>query len=752
MSAQMRCDSETAGRLCLGSMPIVKQIRRDGLFTLIWQAVAPGITVGSMAVPQALSYALLADLPPEYGLYASTFGLFAYCVFGSSPELSVGPVAMASILIEGVITTTLDEDATVDDKINIAAAITFIVGVSMMLFGLIGMGRITRLISQPVIAGFTIGAAILIGLSQVKYLFKIEVKNHPYPMQTVAEIFENIGDTDGATLGMSISCILFLLAMKEAKKRFPQPEGVAFSKQKWWVILIQVACTMNALMVVLVYTPLSALLEHYDVELKVVGSLPSGIKSPNLPDFSHMTGSAIIASIVISAIGFMESYAAGMKMQTVDRLAKGEGVNANQELFAIGCANLVASFFNGFTVFGSIGRTAVSANTGASSTFHGAITGCFVIFVLLVLLPAFEKLPYCALASIVIVAVAGLVDYQIIRDAWAMQRREGAVMLITILAVLGIGIQYGVLVGAGISLAVVSHRAALPHTALLGKVEKSDPDFAGQWRDATLHQNTRQSPGTIVLRVDAAIFFANCEAVKNRCLQVIYDYEELAKCDYEELAKKSPSATETEARAGFSMQTPAPDAPSDSIVHVPLRKRTTAAALEEGVTVTAKAALVHAKKKKKADAILPVATTPRVELHSLVLHLGQVDYVDISGVLMLRTLDQILRTRGLRFALSQPVGPVIAMLERAAAMHRSKSAEDMKPLSDITHRRPLAERTFHSIEAALKWLGEVPKGRANRTPGSQDVEADVASKQSNPATETEMSQMATDAPQLPAQM
>jgi len=663
-------------------MPIIGKVQRNGFLSLFLTALIPGFTVGFMIVPQAIAYALLAGLPPIYGLYSSTVTVFIYSLFGSSGQLSVGPVAMVSLLTKGVIDGTLPTNATEEQMIQVAIVLAFSVGSLQLLMGILRLGSITKLLSHDVLMGFTSAAAIIIGFSQMKYIFGITVGRHHYPWQTIANVFGNLQYTNSVELLISFACLFLLIVMKIWRKRNQQWQDGNTAPPMWWKVLKSIT-SMAALVVVVIFTPISYILYQNGVVLKIVGEQPAGIPLPSIPSFSTVFASSsssshldlvdtngtivvsncstgttaatatvdentvltfCISAVVIALIGFMESLAVAV---SVDESEDGEdGVEANQELVALGLANVIGSFFSSFPVAGSFGRTAVSSKAGANSTMASFVTGCFVVFALLLLMPAFAYLPYAVLASIIEVAVVGLFDIHGFQMAWRVSKSEFIVSISTFVAVLAVGIEYGVLIGAAVSIGFVLRRASVPRIILLGKVRSNASKFSGSWRERKRYQDTMLLPtgNSIVLRVDSAIFFANAAYIMQESLRYVKNHQ----CEHPTSQMKEQKQEPT---------------PSEVI--------------EMNTENTEKENKNNRPKR-------------------FVLHLSSVDYIDLSGIHMIHDLDHALSTRGFTLYLTCPRLPVREMLNR---VNKEPHPHGGTCSSNTTIK--LSERTFDSIEEVV---------------------------------------------------
>jgi SulP family sulfate permease len=715
--------------------PVVGKSRREGFCALLKDALVPGLTVGFMAVPQCIAYALLAGLPPIYGLYASTVGVFVYALIGTSAQLAVGPVALVSLLTKGVIDGELGdpETATEAQIVAIAVVLAFCVGAVQIVLGLVRAGGITSFLSHDVLAGFTASAAVIIAFSQMKYIFGIPVGRHHYPWETIADVFANLGQTNGSELAVSLSCLALLVAMKVWKKRHPAWTGADSAKPPCWFKTMTLLCSMSALVVVIIFTPVSAALHANGVALKIVGPQPGGFPVPSVPDFaivfrsfvpvaytadanasattaaaaaaaaltncsaahsrqlaaaasssgSSSSGAAtdgnsgstlLISAVVIALIGFMESYAVAVAVATDDD----DGVNANQELVAIGLANVVGSFFSGLPIAGSFGRTAVAAKSGAKSTVAAAVTGCFVVISLLLLMPAFTYLPYAVLAAIIEVAVVGLVDVDAFVTSWKVSKPEFIITSATFVSVLALGIEMGVLLGAALSICFALRRAAIPNMVILGRVRDEVPHAGGTWRDTTRFRNTFTPRHTIIVRVDSAIFFANTSHIAQQCLKMAKDSDLSDKVVRNiehrlEEGQKEDAAEEREDR---------PTMPDEWLA------KTSKTEVEDDKEEEEE----EEKGKEEEDTAINIQKRRSPEKKKrFILHLSSVDYIDLSGVHMLHSLDKALAARDFLLTLSYPRGPVRDMLQKANEV-----------LQEHHHdRKSLGARTFDSINEAI---------------------------------------------------
>ncbi|TVR89478.1 MAG: sulfate permease [Trueperaceae bacterium] len=440
-----------------------------------------GITVAVMLVPQGMAYALLAGMPPVAGLYASTVPLVAYALVGSSRSLAVGPVAIMSLLtLAGV--GALAEPGSAE-FIGLAGLLALMVGVLQLALGLLRGGVIVAFLSHAVVSGFTSAAAIVIGLSQLTHLLGVSLEAQA-PLAIAFEALRRLGDAHPATLAVGLGAVALLLAGTRLPKRFPTP-----------------------LVVVVLATTLVALLGLGDHGVRTVGVVPAGLPIPTLPDAPLSAVLALLpTALAIAFVGFMESIAVARSLSAKD----GERIDADRELVGLGLANLAAGMLAAFPVTGGFSRSAVNHRAGARSGLATIVTALLVAITLLVLTPLFRHLPQAALAALVIVAVAGLVDANTPRHLWRVRRSDALTLAVTFLATLTIGVEQGILSGVGFSLAVFVWRSAFPHVAVMGRLDEQ-----GVWRNVARYPDVRLAEGLVVLRPDASLYFANATYLRD---------------------------------------------------------------------------------------------------------------------------------------------------------------------------------------------------------------------------------------------
>lgn len=444
--------------------------------------LSAGLTVGVMLVPQGMAYALIAGMPPVYGLYASTIPLILYALLGTSRQLAVGPVAMVSLLTASGVGVLADAGS--GTYIALAITTALLVGVFQFALGLFRLGFMVNFLSHPVISGFTSAAAIVIGLSQLKHLFGISMPKGERLHEILLAAAQNISNTHWLTLGIGIGAIALIQGLKKWKKSFP-----------------------GSLVAVVLGILLVWGLGLHEQGVKIVGKVPGGLPEFGLPEFTGDSIKQLIpVALAIALVGFMESIAVAKAMQARHRNYK---LDANQELIALGAANIGGAFFASFPVTGGFSRTAVNDQAGARTGLATLISAFLILITLLFLTPLFEFLPNAILAAVIMVAVVGLIDYKEAIHLWHSNRSDFAMWMVTFLATLFIGIEQGIGLGVVLSLALVIYRTTRPHVAVLGRVPGS---FF--YRNVERFPNLETRPDVLIMRFDAQLYFANVNYFK----------------------------------------------------------------------------------------------------------------------------------------------------------------------------------------------------------------------------------------------
>ena len=445
--------------------------------------LSAGLSVGVMLIPQGMAYAIIAGLPPIYGLYACTVPLFIYAILGTSRQLAVGPVAMVSLLTASGI-GLLAEGGT-ELYLLLAVTLALMVGVFQFLLGLFKLGFLVNFLSHPVISGFTSAAALIIGLSQLKHLLGVNIPRSHHVHEILLHAIKEFGAINWITFGIGLSGILLIKGAKKYLKAIP-----------------------GQLLAVFFGIALVGGLGLTDQGVKIVGEVPKGLPAFALPSFDIGYLEALLPiALTISLVSFMESIAVAKAIQARHKDYK---VVPNQELIALGAANIGGAFFQSYPVTGGFSRTAVNDQAGAKTGMASIFSALLIILTLLFLTPLFYYLPKAILASVIMVAVFGLIDYKEAIHLWKSDRTDFWMLAITFIATLSLGIEIGIGIGVLLSLAMVIYKTTQPHVAILGQVPNTH-----FYRNVERFGQTIERKDLLIIRFDAQLYFANVNFVKD---------------------------------------------------------------------------------------------------------------------------------------------------------------------------------------------------------------------------------------------
>lgn len=439
-----------------------------------------------MLIPQGMAYALIAGLPPVYGLYASVVPQIIYAIFGTSRQLSVAPVAMDSLLVATGVSVMATEGS--EAYVTYAIMLAFFMGVAQFLLGAIRMGFITNLLAKPVISGFTSAAALIIGLNQLKYLLGVNLEKSNQVHRIIIDAFGKVGDTHIVTLLLGVAGIVLIKGIKKVNPKIPGA----------------LVAVVAGILVVLVFG-------LHNTGVSIVREVPEGLPAMILPDLSMETIEKLLPlSLTIAVVAFMEAFSVAKAIEAKRRDYK---VNPNQELIALGAANIVGSLFQSYPVTGGFSRSAVNNQAGANTPLASIISAVLVALTLLFLTPLFYHLPHAILAAIIMVAVSGLVDLAYAKTLWKTNKIEFALLLATFLITLQFSMVPGIVSGIILSILILLFKAANPHMAILGRVRG-----VGEFRNVKRFKDLELWEEVFVIRVDAPFAFVNIQTIKDRIL------------------------------------------------------------------------------------------------------------------------------------------------------------------------------------------------------------------------------------------
>ena len=359
-------------------LPCYKWLQTYQWRSTLSKDVVAGVTVGAMIIPQSMSYAKLAGLPVQYGLYSALVPVYIYAFFGSSRQLAVGPVALISLLLATGLANILPQGNLSDEEYAqqyaiVAIQVSFLTGLVYIGMGLLRLGFVTIFLSHAVVSGFTTGAAIIIGVSQLKYIFGYNIERSDVLQGLIHNLAVNISQFNWKTFLMGTLSILFLAALKHIGKSYP--------KYKWVRPMGPLTVTALTILITWVFS---------FEDITVVGNIPKGLPNytANLWTPISNFGGVMRVVVSVSIVGFMESIAIARKLAAIHKYE----LDSSLELIGLGMANFMGAMFQSYPVTGSFSRSAVNNDTGAESGISGAVTATLVMLVLLFLTPVFEHM------------------------------------------------------------------------------------------------------------------------------------------------------------------------------------------------------------------------------------------------------------------------------------------------------------------------------------------------------------------------
>jgi SulP family sulfate permease len=450
--------------------------------------IISGVTVWGVMVPVAMAYAEMAGLPPEAGLYTAFAALLGYAIFGTSRQLKVTTSSTMAVMSAAVVVAM-----TAGDPARFAAltaALALIVGVILLLAGVARLGFISDFLSKSVVTGFVFGLALVIAIGQLPKLLGLPSGQGDF-FEQCYQLITNLSQIKPYTLivGVSALVVIFLI-----KRFFPRlPSGL-------------VALVLGILAVSIFN------LDEYGVS--IVGAIPTGLPTPGLPQVSLrdlpylITGAIGIVFLAVGeSLGSARSFAAKHRYE----------INPDQELIALGAANVSAGLFQGFTVDASLSSTATADEAGARTQLSSIVTAALIIITLLVLAPLFYNLPNAVLGAIVIASVIGLMDVAELRRLYASNRVDFVLAVVALFGVLSTDVLTGLLIAVFLSLLIILYRASRPYVAVLGKV----PGQEATYGDVARHPENMQVPGLLIVRLDAPLYFLNANVARGQILGLV---------------------------------------------------------------------------------------------------------------------------------------------------------------------------------------------------------------------------------------
>jgi len=450
--------------------------------------IISGVTVWGVMVPVAMAYAQMAGLPPEVGLYTAFAALLGYAIFSTSRQLKVTASSTMAVMSAAVVGAMAAGDATRYAALSAALALT--VGVILLLAGIVRLGFISDFLSKSVITGFVFGLALVIAIGQLPKLLGLPSGQGDF-FEQCYQLITNLSQIKPYTLVVGVSALVVIFLVK---RFFPRlPSGL-------------VALVLGILAVSIFN------LDEYGVS--IVGAIPTGLPTPGLPQVSLgdlpylITGAIGIVFLAVGeSLGSARSFAAKHRYE----------INPDQELIALGTANISAGLFQGFTVDASLSSTATADEAGERTQLSSIVTAALIIITLLVLAPLFYNLPNAVLGAIVIASVIGLMDVAELKRFYGSNRVDFVLAMVAMFGVLTTDVLTGLLIAVFLSLLIILYRASRPHVAVLGQV----PGQVATYGDVARHPENAQVPGLLIVRLDAPLYFLNANVARGQMLDLV---------------------------------------------------------------------------------------------------------------------------------------------------------------------------------------------------------------------------------------
>ena len=471
----------------------LKHLRNDAIAAVV---------VAVMLIPQALGLALVAGVPAHAGLYAAMSGLTIYALFGSSRTLSVGPVAILSLMTAAAL-SRLPLD-TPEEYAAAALTLSFMTGAILLLAGIFRLGFVSNFIPRPVLVAFVTASAFLIALSQTGLLFAVPVSGSN-AMELFASLIANLAGTHLLTLALGLGAIAFLVICRAKLTRLFVRMGIRRAVARSLSRAGPIALAALAIL-------LSWLFDLEQAGVEVLGEIPSGLPVFTLPDFSlSLLASLFLSALPLAIVCYVESISVAQALAVRRR----QTIEPNQELTGLGAANLVTSFSGGMPVAGGFSRSLVNFEAGAATPAAGFYAAVIIMLVLLFLTPVLYWLPKVCLAAVIVVAVYALFDFSILKKSWRHSRGEFFAVAVTLIVTLTLGAEAGI--GAGVLTAVLMHlyKTSRPHVAVVGRVPGTE-----HFRNVK-HYQVETSENLLTLRIDEALYFPNTRYLESLVFRLV---------------------------------------------------------------------------------------------------------------------------------------------------------------------------------------------------------------------------------------
>ena len=447
-----------------------------------------GLTNAVIVLPQGVAFALIAGLPPEYGLYTAIVPAIIAALFGSSFHLISGPTTAISIVVFSTVSPHAAPGS--EHYIQLVLTMTFIAGLFQLLLGVVRLGALVNFISHSVVVGFTAGAAILIATSQMKNFFGVKLPASESFLHTWHDLLLAIPKSNIYALIVALVTLGIALALRTYKPRWP-----------------------GMLIAMVIGSLLAALFDPELNGIKLVGSLPRSLPPLSMPDLSAQ-GLRLMApgALAVAMLGLVEAVSIARSVATLSH----QRINGNQEFIGQGASNLVGSFFSCYASSGSFTRTGLNFRSGAKTPLSAIFAALSLVLILMLVAPLAAYLPIASMAGILVMVAYNLIDFHHIKIILQTSRSDAAVLITTFLATLFVQLEFAIYVGVLLSLVLYLNRTARPR--ILSRV----PDPTDAKRKFTTNPVLPECPQLKIIRIDGSLFFGAVDHVQ----EILHGYEE----------------------------------------------------------------------------------------------------------------------------------------------------------------------------------------------------------------------------------
>ncbi|KAM3380249.1 putative sulfate transporter 3.4 [Capsicum galapagoense] len=485
--------------------------------TLLRSDIIAGITIASLSIPQGISYAKLANLPPILGLYSSFVPPLIYSILGSSRHLAVGPVSICSLVMGTMIGQAISYAKEPTVYLQVAFTATLFSGLLQAAMGFFRLGFIIDFLSKATLLGFMAGAAVIVSLQQLKGLLGIvHFTNKMQIIPVLTSVFEHKNEWTWQTIVMGACFLIFLLTARQISAR---------NQKLFWI------SAAAPLVSVIISTIISYLIRNETHTIQTIGHLPKGVNPPSVNKL-HFGGPhlalALKVGIITGVLALTEGIAIGRTFAAMENYQ----VDGNKEMIALGLMNIVGSCASCFVTTGSFSRSAVSYNAGGKTVVSNIVMAITVLITLLFLMPLFHYTPNLILAAIIITAVVGLIDYQGAFRLWKVDKLDCVACLSSFFGVLFISVPIGLAIAVGVSVFKILLNVTRPNTHVLGYIASTR-----SFQSLSRYDTAVRIPSFLIIAVEAPFYFANSTYLQERTLRWIREEEDRIKANQQPAIK-----------------------------------------------------------------------------------------------------------------------------------------------------------------------------------------------------------------------